>query len=291
MSKTPVQTPKRSDPDPHLSQSHADAPGITATAALLLTDLRIEYGPLGLLGRFFLKADEAARARGVTLVLASLEDLRTVNEQNQDSWGALMPMFDTALPVFRPDRSLCILGYNSDGDVVATQAARVYDLRDINLKGASEDLSLFYGSATPPKDAFCRVTARSAEDITGRVAYSGCGWYRRDYRGRLLSMILPRISRALALALWDTDFTVSFVDWILVEKGVTDRYGYHNNDDGVLLRGIIEADFPGALAWMHREELLNDLQAFLEGPLVNIDVGPNRRGSDQKRVAYGAGER
>lgn len=290
MSKIPVQTVDRFGS----TQSRSPDPGAPRTmtaSAPFLRDLRIEHGPLGLLGRFFLKADQAAQSRGVTLAFASLEDVRAVNEQNQDTWGALMPMFDPASHVFEPDKSLCILGYNAEGEVVATHAARVYDMRETDLKRASEDLTLFYGSAKPEKDAFCQVTASSAERIKGMVAYSGCGWYRPDYRGKLLSMILPRISRALELALWNADFSVSFVDWILVEKGVIDRYGYRHTDDGVLMRGIIEANFPGAVVWMHRSQLLEDLRAFLSGSLPEIDVSPVSRGGHHKRLAQRTGER
>jgi hypothetical protein len=38
-----------------------------------------------LLGRYFLKADHAARERGVYLSLASLEELMEINRQNLDS--------------------------------------------------------------------------------------------------------------------------------------------------------------------------------------------------------------
>ncbi|MEM7405305.1 MAG: hypothetical protein AAF458_08425 [Pseudomonadota bacterium] len=255
-----------------------------------LEDLRIDYGPMGLLGRFFLRADQAVRERGITLAFADLPTVRAVNKQVQDPWWDLMPMFDCEAHSFSPNRSLALLGYNADGDVVASQAARVYDLRESNLHGAVADLSLFYGSAERPAGATCQVTAAAGEQISGFVTYSGCGWYRPDYRGRLLSTILPRISRALALAMWNAQYTISFIDWKLVRKGVSERYGYRNADDGVHIDGMFDGDFYGALAWMPRERLLEDLQTYLGESLAQIDRMVGGRG-DEVRVAKGAGER
>ncbi|NKC12216.1 MAG: hypothetical protein GKR94_08430 [Gammaproteobacteria bacterium] len=291
MSEKFAQTLKQSDSG--LRQwpiaAHATGGGKQAIRSFL-QDLRAEHGPLGLLGRFFLNADKAVRNHGVTLAFASLGELGAVNESIQDPWWDLMPMFDSRVHRFEPDRALCLLGYDADGEVVATQAARVYDVGETNLKSVAEDLSLFYGSAKPPVDAFCRSTAPSAEHISGLVTYSGCGWYRQDYRGRLLSAILPRISRSLALAMWNTEYTISIIDWILVEKGVSDRYGYHNADDGVLIHGFIEPEFRGALTWMHQDELLKDLRAFLGDASSEVDVTIGRSG-DQERLAQRVGER
>lgn len=236
-----------------------------------LQDLRIDHGPIGLLGRFFLRADQALRERGITLAFADLPTVRAVNKEVQDPWWDLMPMFDCEVHSFAPNRTLALLGYNADGEVVASQAARVYDLRQTNLQGAAADLSLFYGSANSPAGASCQIAAPAGQQISGFVTYSGCGWYRPDYRGRLLSTILPRISRALALAIWDAQFTVSFIDWALVKKGVSERYGYQNADDGVRINGLFDTEFYGALAWMHRDRLLEDLQTYLGDSLPQVD--------------------
>ena len=271
-------------------QRAPDAPtGGNLPVTSFLESLRIDHGPLGLLGRFFLRADQAVRERGITLAFADLPTVRTVNRQIQDPWWDLMPMFDCEVHEFTPNRSLALLGYNEKGEVVASQAARVYDLRETNLQAAARDMSLFYGSASRPGAASCDVAAPAAKEISGYVTYSGCGWYRPDYRGRLLSTILPRISRALALAIWDAQFTVSFIDWTLVKKGVSERYGYRNADDGVRINGLFESEFYGALAWMHRDRLLEDLGTYLGDSLPQVD-GMVGRSGDQVRVAHGRGK-
>ena len=94
------------------------------------------------------------------------------------------------------------------------------------------------------------------------MAYSGSGWYRPDYRGVQLSAILPRISRAYALARWNTQTTVSFINVGLVKKGIATRYGYTRLDGEVRLQNVFAADFKGVVAWMPRDELVSDVRDF-----------------------------
>src|SRR5262249_40441159 len=61
-------------------------------ASPFLNDLVIEHGPISLLERFFVKADAAAAARGVTLMFATLEQLDSFNRRNNPDWP-LLPMF------------------------------------------------------------------------------------------------------------------------------------------------------------------------------------------------------
>ena len=76
----------------------------------LLSQLTVDHGPADLLGRFFLRADSAARARGVTLSFASMADLIEVNELNRDSWLPLFPTYDIRHNTIGADEAFCILG-------------------------------------------------------------------------------------------------------------------------------------------------------------------------------------
>ena len=175
------------------------------------------------------------------------------------------------MPVFRPDdvdgagprAAFAILGENSQGEVVATQAARFFDWSGTSLKSEVESLRMMYGSASPPVGATAEVSSDVAGAITGRVAYSGSTWFRPDYRGRELSGILPRISRALALSTWNTDTTISFMDWRIVKKGVAASYGYVNLAPSVTLRHVIDPEFVAAIGWITRQELIDDAEVFL----------------------------
>ena len=248
----------------------------------IVADLVPKYGPGDLLSAFFAHAVQACERRGVFLSCATLDDLALVNKQNQDSWGALMPMFEPAGQWPHSSRVLVILGRNANGEVVATQAARFYDLSNTNLLEEAESLRLFFGEAPPKPSARCLVRSSDALRISGRTAYSGSGWYRKDFRRRQLSAILPRISRAYALTRWNCEFTVSFIDWVLVEKGVAHRYGYRLIDDGILLDNIIEAPFQAAIAWMRSNELLEDLAQFLSTFDAQVDAGHSNRSRNQE---------
>ncbi len=111
--------------------SSAAAEGRSARAsagASFLTEVTVEHGPAALLGRFFLSAETAARAQGVTVSFAGYDDLLAINEQNRDTWRPLVPMFHPRYNSFTRDNSIVLLGRNAQGDVVATQAARLLRL-------------------------------------------------------------------------------------------------------------------------------------------------------------------
>jgi hypothetical protein len=179
----------------------------------LPAQLKIKYGPAGLLGRFFLWADTAARDRGVTLFFASLKDLVEANRANSDSWRPLFPVFDEALGGVEPGTVFVLIGRDRRGEVVATQAARLYDWPETSLKDEADSLRMLYAD---PDAAFargdrCEIITPVAEKITGRVVFSGGVWYRPDFRGKDLATILPRISRAYALTRWNSDFTIGWM--------------------------------------------------------------------------------
>jgi hypothetical protein len=249
--------------------------------APLLTQVTVEHGPVDLLGRFLLQAEHASRIRGVTLSLEPIEALGEFTRAHLPTWPPL-PMFDPAPNAFPAGRALCLLGRDAAGRVVATQAVRGYRWSNTSLRRECEALRIFYGASAPPAEAACTVSAPSADSIRGRVAYSGGGWYDPEFRGRELSAILPRISRALALTLWDTNFTVSFVDWRLVEKGVVARYGYRTIEDGIRFQGIVGDAFHGAVVWMHRATLLQDLEDFLASFDASSSGAAKYRRADQK---------
>jgi hypothetical protein len=253
-----------------------------ARAGNFLRTLRIDHGPVELLGQFFLRAEMAARIRGLDLSFGTFEELAAVNIENRKHWAPLLPQFRAGADGLSEETAFCLLGRNAAGEVVATQAARFYDISKSDLQRESESLRLFYGEGPRPQESACRMRAPIAKKIKGYVAYSGSGWYRPDYRGLQLSAILPRISRAYALARWNTQTTVSFINVGLVEKGVAQRYGYTRLDGEVRLRHVFAADFKGVVAWMPREELVADVRHFLGTFDAQVDIRAEGRGGDQQ---------
>jgi len=238
--------------------------------------LKIKHGPVGLLGRFFLWADTAVRDRGVTLSFGSLQDLIEANKANSDTWRPLVPVFDEALGGVTPETAFVLIGRDKHGEVVATQAARIYDWSETSLKDEANSLRMFYAD---PDAAFargdsCEINAPIAEKISGRVAFSGGIWYRRDFRGKDLGTILPRISRAYALTRWNSDFTIGMMGDAVIAGGLAERAGYTKLERNCI--ELVASPLGGmrcGLIWMQSDELLADLAAIMDRASVPV-IGP-----------------
>src|SRR5690606_3163209 len=102
-----------------------------------------------------------------------------------------------------------------------------------------------------------------AKGATGRVAFSGAAWYRRDYRGIGLVEYLPRLSRALAKGLWDTGVTVTVMAEGIFRRGVYPRNGYRNAEWAVEAVNGRMGTLRYAFLWSKSDEMLDDLEAFL----------------------------
>jgi hypothetical protein len=235
-------------------------------AGRLPASLEICHGPASLLGRFFLWADTAARGRGVTLSFASFDELIEINRANSDTWRPLFPLFDPALGGATAQTGFVIIGRNAAGDVVATQAARFYDWSGTTLHDEAVSLRMLYADpdAARARGDRCEIKTPAAREISGRVAFSGAGWYRPDFRGKGLALILPRISRAYAFTRWQTGHTISIMADAVVTGGFADRTGYTKVASGaadlfVTPMGVLR----GAFVWMDTAELLSDLEQVM----------------------------
>jgi len=238
----------------------------TSQAKRLPDQITLDKGPIRLLGQFLLQADRAAFDRGIRLSLQQdFEQLRAVNESARASWGKLVPIFNPEYSDLDPANSFWISGTNRQGEIVATQAARFLPLAESSLKAELSSLRLFYRAPEPHLAAGerCEVLAPSAGRITGRVVFSGGGWYHPSCRGTGLSTILPRISRAYAHSRWETDYTVSMVEPILTQKGVVQSYGYSKVEPMIRFLGSFRGDLDLHLIWMETEELLQDLETWV----------------------------
>ena len=243
----------------------------------LPTQLKIKHGPVGLLGRFFLWADTAARERGVTLSFGSLQDLAEVNRANSSTWRPLVPLLDEAVGGVTPETAVVLIGRNKDGEIVATQAARFYDWSDTSLRREATSLRMFYADpeAACARGDRCEMTTPVAEQITGRVVFSGGIWYRRDFRGKDLGTILPRISRAYAFTRWNSDFTIGMMADAVIAGGLAERAGYTKIEHGSFELVVSPlGGMRGGLGWMQSDELLADLAAIMDR--VNAPVASTR---------------
>ena len=256
------------------------------TVRPLLSDIMVEHGPIDLLGRLFLKADTSARKRGVTLSFAPMQDLMDVNRANPETWRPLLPLFDPACGGITDDNSFCILGHNAKGEVVATQAARLYDWADTSFHHEASSLRLFYAEPERLKSERERVdvTAPVARKLSGAVIFAGGIWYRPDYRGIGLPYILPWLSRAYAYTRWKHDFSCSIMAEEVYKRGMAQRSGYSKADWEVWLRHTPvdpNGEIRCALVYMDSGELLDGAANFLAGFDAQIDGRVGERRSHQ----------
>ena len=233
----------------------------------LPTQLKVKYGPVGLLGRFFLWADTAVRDRGVTLSFGSLQDLIEANKANSDTWRPLVPLFNEAVGGVTPETAVVLIGRDKHGEIVATQAARIYDWSETSLRDEATSLRMFYADpdAALARGDRCEINAPIAEKISGRVAFSGGIWYRRDFRGKDLGTILPRISRAYAFTRWNSDFTIGMLADAVIAGGLAERAGFKKLEHSCIeLVASPLGEVRCALGWMQPDELLADLAAIMD---------------------------
>lgn len=226
-----------------------------------LSDIVIDYGPVDVLGRLFLKADTELAEKGVTLEFTTLEEMKKVNEANRASWRPLLPMFDHALTPVPPENSFAMLARDAKGDVIGAQGGLLYTLTRANLKEEFESLRFFYKE--PAKQALpgemARITAPIASEMVGRVAFVGAVWYRPDWRGKGLVGPMGRINRAYAFTRWYADYAISIMTEELVDAGFAKNAVWPHIEWDIHLTNVTtlrNKTFRLALIWTNVEEQL-----------------------------------
>jgi hypothetical protein len=191
-----------------------------------LADVVIEHGPRDLLNRMFLSADTQLRAAGVQLTFGSLEELIAVNKANSSNWSPLLPLFDPSLNDIAESDAFALMARAPSGQVVATVAARRYDLEEGTLADKIESLRLFYSdpAASALEGEEMRVSSPVARATRGVAVFSGAAWSHPDWRGaRLIDPMAP-IGRGIGLTRWHPDLTFSFMVPELVRNGTAKRW-------------------------------------------------------------------
>jgi hypothetical protein len=231
----------------------------------LFSQITLKHSPVGVLGRTILAAEQLALSKGVHLSFATGHELLAVNEANRATWLPLISVFDIRFNDLDERNAFFIVGRDAAGEVVACQAGRLYQWESTNFKHECESLRMFYREPNAGKlpGEEWSVTALAARGVSGRVTFSGAAWYRRDYRGVGLVEWLPRLSRALAKGLWDTDVTVTVMAENNVKKGVFPRNGYRNAEWAVDAVNGRMGTLRYALLWSKSDEMIEDLEQFL----------------------------
>ncbi len=236
-----------------------------------LADVVIENGPRDMLSRVILKCDTEMRRMGINLTFATFEELLAVNRANPDSWHPLVSVFDPEVGGVSTENGIALIGWNANGDAVATLASRYYALPDRTLKDEIESLRLFYaspGDARQPGEAI-RVTAPIASATRGGAVYLGGLWYHPSYRGKGLHPVISPIVRALSYTRWPTDIAFSLMSRENVDTGVARRARFPHVEWGAIWKCspvFKEDECELAVVWTSAAEQLAHFQEFVAAP-------------------------
>lgn len=238
-------------------------PSIVPENNLRLPDaLTIKHGPAPLLSKFVLEGDKLARRLGIRLRLRhDFGDLVYVNKHQSSigNWFPLVHMFHPDYCDLVPENSYWISGEDEHGDIVLTQAGRIYYWPETCLE--QEVRLMFYGGHE--RGQGCAVTAPAAKSISGVVFCAGSHWIHPHFRGRQLSCLLARLGRAYALSRWPVDWTMALVTPVLAAKGVAAGYGYKHESRSIFFPAHPLGDLELVIAHLSQTEACEDLANFL----------------------------
>ncbi len=142
----------------------------------------------------------------------------------------LTPNFDPDVNDIGPANGFWMKGIDVKGEVVFTQAARMYDCRLKTLAILHQKLNAFY--ASPEQSAeegeSCVCEAPATHSMTGQISYHGEIWLKPYFRKRGLTESLPRLMLALILMRWAPDYVFGMAQPGICQKGVSAGYGYRH---------------------------------------------------------------
>lgn len=189
---------------------------------------------------------------------------RAYRSQQPDR-GPIYPMFDVASSFVDHTNGFWICGFNSNGEVVHTQAVRLLDLSGISLATHLNDHRHKYitPDTTPDPDLTFYSGPEAIQTITGKVCYQGDFWLRaRGLGGPRSQGATSLLSRALLEIMfesWNPSFVFALVPKQLAAKGAHLRYGYCHCEPGRWLgpdKQVTEEDY---LIWMGAKDIVNML--------------------------------
>ena len=255
----------------------------TAGAGDWISQVTIEHGPPDVLGRFFLAADAECRRLGVTLSFGTFDELVAANRANRDSWKPMMPILDPAYQDFNDDNAFVFIGRNEQGEIVATQAARLLRLGNGTYHDFAQSLQLNYRDPERMKapNERCLPTAPSLKAMRGKVLFGGAVWYHPSVRKSGLAALTPRISRAYGYTKWNIDYATAFIVEGPLKGGLGRNAGYPHVEWGITYENTPMGSFQAALCWMTPDFLIDDLRQFLGSAASEVDAaGGERRAQD-----------
>lgn len=194
--------------------------------------------------------------------------------------GPVYPMFDVASSYIDRTNGFWICGFNSNDELIHTQAVRLLDLSDISLASHLKDHRHKYitPDTTPDPDVTFYSGPEALQTITGKVCYQGDFWLRANGLGGPRSQgttaLLSRILFELMVGAWNPSFVFALVPKRLGAKGAHLRYGYTHCEPGRWLgpdQQVTEEDY---LIWMGAKDMANMLAPGPEKPRRALSQSP-----------------
>lgn len=187
---------------------------------------------------------------------------RTYRTQQLDR-GPIYPMFDVASSYIDSTNGFWVCAFDSNDELIHTQAARLLDLSDVTLGTHLKDHRHKYitPDTTPDPDQTFYSGPEALHSITGKVCYQGDFWLRArglgGPRSQGATALLSRVLLEIMVAAWGPNFVFALVPKNLAAKGAHLRYGYCHCEPGRWLgpdQQVTEEDY---LIWMGANDMLN----------------------------------
>lgn len=262
-----------------VAQSNQKFHSVVSTNTAFLEQLRIDQEPVALLGQYFAQIAEISTKKGVGLAVESIDKLHDLNRLNRASWRPLVPALDPDFNRLDDSNAFCLIAYDEAGEPVASGGCRLYHWQETNYLRELENLRMFYSepSETAVSCEECVVSASGARNVTGAVVYAGGAWCHPKVRGMALSSIIPRTSKALALAKWNFDYMVGLMLEESMQRGLAQRFGYASPEMGARIvdRDGTARDF--AVLSMSRSDAITHVREYSTGEGAKIDAVVDRR--------------
>lgn len=246
-----------------------------------LEAFRVEHGPPGLLGRFFLSADGRMKDRGMRLGFISFEDLLALSERNADNWGSPNPMFNPRL-VDIPPGSMCLAGFDDRGVIKVCASAKPFDATHVPFCTLVNN-----GSFLALKPEFAEggyvttMPASEASNLHGVLGYCGAVWVHPDRRGDRLASIIAHLTNACVLTLWNPTYLLGSVEQTNFGTPVQQRYGFPHLSVSIKITKASKPVTELALLWMTADEAYAELGRYLEVIWPEIDAAVAARNRQQ----------
>ena len=242
------------------------------TGVPFLEAFRVQHGPPGLLGRFFLSADNRMKERGITLQFITFEELVELSELNGENWGSFNPMFDPRFSSIPPG-ALCLAGYDTKGVIRLCLCAKPFDARQRSF-AALVNAGEFTSTRADRGKAHISATIDTdvAHEMRGVIGYAGALWVHPDARGGRFASIMGYIVNSCLLTLWNPAYLLGSVQKSTVGTGLFARYGYNHATSSLAIHSYGKQVAELTIMYMTAEEFTDGLAVYLDEIWPKIDA-------------------